>query len=82
LESADGVTPDRYDRTAGSTVRIVLVAIGCASLATAFLAFFTPMPQAGYERLALPIAMAAADPSRFPATDLLVCASFRPVAVC
>lgn len=52
--------------------QMVLAALGCASLATAFLVFFTPMPQAGYERLALPIAMAAADTSRFPAADQLV----------
>jgi hypothetical protein len=55
----------------------VLTAIGCSALATAFLAFYTRFPQVADERLALPIARAAADSTLYPASDLLVSSGLK-----
>ena len=55
----------------------VLLALTCGSLATAFLAFFTPLPQVADEHLALPIARAVADSTLYPASDLLVSSGLR-----
>ena len=55
----------------------VLLALTCASLATAFLAFYTPLPQVADEHLALPIARAVADSTLYPASDLLVSSGLR-----
>lgn len=49
----------------------------CAALCTAYLAFYTRFPQVADEHLALPIARAVADPTLFPATDLLVSSGLR-----
>jgi hypothetical protein len=54
-----------------------LIAIGCAALCTAFLAFFTPLPQVADEHLALPIARAAADSTLYPASDLIISSGLR-----
>lgn len=53
------------------------IALGCAALCTAFLAFFTPLPQVADEHLALPIARAVADSTLYPSTDLIVSSGLR-----
>ena len=53
------------------------IASVCAGLCTAFLAFWTPLPTVADEHLALPIARAVADPTLYPATDLLVSSGLR-----
>jgi hypothetical protein len=47
------------------------------SIATVSAALFTPLPQVADEHLALPLARAAADPTLYPSTDLVIASGMR-----